>query len=196
MLCEVQDRRVTLDMVTREASMSPFHFIRQFHALFGGTPHQARILARLECAKHLLARQHASVTDVCLKSTTFLSASTRGAVRALVTITTPSPTTCLRGSRRWTIMTVGTSRDATLQELRIETFFPADAESEACWKRRMVRQGNPDPESGFVRRWCTRMVRGGRSQRKGFNGGYEATSNQTITTRPTIRCAHTERHDE
>jgi hypothetical protein len=29
-----------------------------------------------------------------------------------------------------TIMTLGTPRDVTLQELRIETFFPADDESE------------------------------------------------------------------
>jgi transcriptional regulator with XRE-family HTH domain len=33
------------------------------------------------------------------------------------------------------IMTLGTPQDVTLQELRIETFFPADAESEACWAR-------------------------------------------------------------
>jgi hypothetical protein len=32
-----------------------------------------------------------------------------------------------------TIMTLGTPRDVTLQELRIETFFPADARSEAVW---------------------------------------------------------------
>ena len=34
-----------------------------------------------------------------------------------------------------TIMTLGTPQDVTLQELRIETFFPADAESDAQWKR-------------------------------------------------------------
>lgn len=34
-----------------------------------------------------------------------------------------------------TIMTLGTPRDITLQELRIETFFPADRESEAAWAR-------------------------------------------------------------
>ena len=34
-----------------------------------------------------------------------------------------------------TIMTLGTPRDITLQELRVETFlFPADAESEAAWR--------------------------------------------------------------
>jgi hypothetical protein len=32
-------------------------------------------------------------------------------------------------------MTLGTPQDITLQELRLETFFPADAESEVAWKR-------------------------------------------------------------
>jgi transcriptional regulator with XRE-family HTH domain len=34
-----------------------------------------------------------------------------------------------------TIMTLGTPRDVTLQELRIETFFPADEASERAWSR-------------------------------------------------------------
>ena len=34
-----------------------------------------------------------------------------------------------------TIMTLGTPQDVTLQELRIETFFPADEASENSWKR-------------------------------------------------------------
>ena len=34
-----------------------------------------------------------------------------------------------------TIMTLGTPRDVTLQELRIETFFPADHKSERAWRR-------------------------------------------------------------
>jgi transcriptional regulator with XRE-family HTH domain len=33
-----------------------------------------------------------------------------------------------------TIMTLGTPQDVTLQELRIETFFPADAASERAWQ--------------------------------------------------------------
>lgn len=33
-----------------------------------------------------------------------------------------------------TIMTLGTPQDVTLQELRVETFFPADAESDVQWK--------------------------------------------------------------
>ena len=34
-----------------------------------------------------------------------------------------------------TIMTLGTPQDVTLQELRIETFFPADEQSEHLWRR-------------------------------------------------------------
>ena len=37
-----------------------------------------------------------------------------------------------------TIMTLGTPKDVTLQELRIETFFPADAKSEALWNEVMA----------------------------------------------------------
>jgi transcriptional regulator with XRE-family HTH domain len=37
-----------------------------------------------------------------------------------------------------TIMTFGTPKDVTLQELRIETFFPADEASENAWRRLVV----------------------------------------------------------
>jgi hypothetical protein len=33
------------------------------------------------------------------------------------------------------IMTMGTPHDVTLQELWIEAFFPADQDSERCWRR-------------------------------------------------------------
>ena len=36
-----------------------------------------------------------------------------------------------------TIMTIGTPQDITLQELRIETFFPADPQSELTWRALM-----------------------------------------------------------
>lgn len=47
--------------------MSPFHFIRVFQAVFGETPHQFRIRARLERAKDLLASRGCSVTDACME---------------------------------------------------------------------------------------------------------------------------------
>jgi hypothetical protein len=44
-----------------------------------------------------------------------------------------------------TIMTVGTPQDVTLQELQIETFFPADQESERCWQRNFGESSAPAP---------------------------------------------------
>src|SRR5262245_48260554 len=67
MLREIHERPVSIDEVAREAAMSPFHFIRQFEAVFGATPHQFRIQTRLDRAKRLLALSDYSVTDVCLE---------------------------------------------------------------------------------------------------------------------------------
>jgi AraC-like DNA-binding protein len=53
--------------VAREVRMSPFHFIRQFEAVFGVTPHQFRIDSRVDAAKHLLATGRYSVTDACME---------------------------------------------------------------------------------------------------------------------------------
>ena len=59
-LCRARD-------LLREVRISPYHFIRQFEAVFGVTPHQFRIQARLDLAKELLARGEHSVTDVCME---------------------------------------------------------------------------------------------------------------------------------
>src|SRR5262245_63920736 len=67
MLRELHDRPLSIQHVAREVAMSPFHFIRQFEAVFGSTPHQFRIQARLDRAKCLLALSDYSVTDVCLE---------------------------------------------------------------------------------------------------------------------------------
>ena len=67
MLREPHDDRVSIEDVARTAGVSPFHFIRRFRALFGDTPHQVRIQARLDRAKHLLAVSDYSVTDVCME---------------------------------------------------------------------------------------------------------------------------------
>jgi AraC-like DNA-binding protein len=52
--------------IARRVGLSPFHFIRQFAALYGITPHQLRTRARLERAKQLLSTG-APVTEVCLE---------------------------------------------------------------------------------------------------------------------------------
>jgi AraC-like DNA-binding protein len=66
-LREAPEEPVSIREVARVAAMSPFHFIRQFQAVFGETPHQYRIQSRLDRAKYLLATSDASVTDVCME---------------------------------------------------------------------------------------------------------------------------------
>ncbi|MEO8705460.1 MAG: helix-turn-helix transcriptional regulator [Kofleriaceae bacterium] len=56
----------SIPMIAAAIEMSPFHFIRRFEAIFGATPHQHRIAARLERARHLLAADR-SVTEVCFE---------------------------------------------------------------------------------------------------------------------------------
>ncbi|WP_096333682.1 helix-turn-helix domain-containing protein [Nannocystis exedens] len=72
-LCQARERlRDDVDdpsvaALAREAGMSTYHFIRRFAAVFGETPHQHRIAARLERARRLLARGEHSVTEVCFE---------------------------------------------------------------------------------------------------------------------------------
>ena len=67
MLEEVPEDPVSIEDVAREVGISPFHFIRQFEAVFGLTPHQFRIQSRLDRARRLLAMGGHSVTDVCME---------------------------------------------------------------------------------------------------------------------------------
>jgi AraC-like DNA-binding protein len=66
LLCEFLDEPRSIEDVARAVAISPFHFIRQFDAVFGLTPHQFRIQSRLEEAKRLLVTGHHSVTGVCM----------------------------------------------------------------------------------------------------------------------------------
>lgn len=66
-LRETYDRPLSIRDIAKEAAMSPFHFIRRFEAVFGRTPHQFRIEARLDRARALLALSDYSVTDVCME---------------------------------------------------------------------------------------------------------------------------------
>lgn len=67
LLTEPTDLPLSIADIARDAQMSPSHFIRQFEAVFGLTPHQFRIDARLDLARRLLARGDSSVTDVCME---------------------------------------------------------------------------------------------------------------------------------
>ena len=65
-LLREQDGPRSIDDIARAVAISPSHFTKQFDALFGVTPHQFRIRARLDRARRLLAAGQ-SVTDVCLE---------------------------------------------------------------------------------------------------------------------------------
>jgi AraC-like DNA-binding protein len=69
-LVQARDLLATDDRPIREiasaVAISPFHFIRQFEAVFGTTPHQFRTELRLAHAKRLLARG-TPVTEVCME---------------------------------------------------------------------------------------------------------------------------------
>lgn len=61
----VSEDALTIESIATTVGLSRAHFIRQFEALFGRTPHQYRIEARLDLARQLLARGDRTVTDVC-----------------------------------------------------------------------------------------------------------------------------------
>ena len=69
-LVQARELLATDDRPVREiataVAISPFHFIRQFEAVFGTTPHQFRTELRLAHAKRLLAGG-APVTEVCME---------------------------------------------------------------------------------------------------------------------------------
>ncbi|HXT69496.1 MAG TPA: AraC family transcriptional regulator [Vicinamibacterales bacterium] len=58
-------RPLTLERMSREAGLSPFHFLRLFSGALGVTPHQYLVRSRLRRAARLLT-DDAAVTDVAL----------------------------------------------------------------------------------------------------------------------------------
>src|SRR5262249_43944230 len=67
LLAQLDGPQPTIEALARELRISSYHFIRQFEAAFGVTPHQYRIQVRLERAKQLLAIEQRSVTAVCME---------------------------------------------------------------------------------------------------------------------------------
>ena len=67
LLCDLNGPPLSIETLARKLNISPFHFTRQFEAVFGVTPHQYRMHTRLDAAKRLLATGHQSVTDVCME---------------------------------------------------------------------------------------------------------------------------------
>jgi AraC-like DNA-binding protein len=67
LLGETPETPLSIAQIARTVGISPFHFIRQFEAVFGATPHQFRIARRIDRAAYLLALDGQSVTDVCME---------------------------------------------------------------------------------------------------------------------------------
>jgi AraC-like DNA-binding protein len=66
-LREVREEPVRVRDVARAEGASQFHFIRQFVALFGETPRQFQMQARIDRAKELLATTDLPVTEICME---------------------------------------------------------------------------------------------------------------------------------
>jgi AraC-like DNA-binding protein len=66
LLRDWEEQPLSISTVARASSLTRFHFIRIFKALFGETPHQYRLRAQIEKAKHLLVLTDSSVTDICM----------------------------------------------------------------------------------------------------------------------------------
>ena len=64
---ECYDLPLDLNQISRQACLSPFHFLRLFRDAFETTPHQYLIQRRIEKAKELLRLKEMSVTEVCFE---------------------------------------------------------------------------------------------------------------------------------
>lgn len=59
------DRPITIAQLSREAALSPYHFIRLFRRVYKQTPHQYLVQQRIARAKELLRTTDLPVTDIC-----------------------------------------------------------------------------------------------------------------------------------
>jgi AraC-like DNA-binding protein len=121
-----EDREVapSIETVARAAGISPFHFIRQFEALFGLTPHQLRIRSRLDRARRLLAMGGLSVTDVCME----VGFSSLGSFSDLFTRRVGESPSSFRRRARSMVQVPGTlPRELFPGCLRLMTRLPASA---------------------------------------------------------------------
>jgi AraC-like DNA-binding protein len=104
LLREPREPSPSIAELAREVEISPFHFIRQFEAVFGVTPHQFRIQSRLDTAKLLLALGQHSVTDVCME----VGFSSLGSFSALFTQRIGEPPSAYRRRVRAMVQVPGT----------------------------------------------------------------------------------------
>jgi AraC-like DNA-binding protein len=128
MLREMREPSPSIAEIARAVQISPFHFMRQFEALFGITPHQFRIQARLDAARQLLASGRYSVTDVCME----VGFSSLGSFSALFTRRVgEAPSAYQRRVRRTVLMPGFRHGDLTPGCLSLMARLPPSAFAEA-----------------------------------------------------------------
>jgi AraC-like DNA-binding protein len=59
------ERKITVEEVSRIASLSPHHFKRTFKKLFGLTPHEYHVKIRLEHSRRLIEMGGSTVSEIC-----------------------------------------------------------------------------------------------------------------------------------
>jgi AraC-like DNA-binding protein len=67
LLRDVHGHPRSVRQVARATGLSSFHFIRLYKAVFGETPNQCQIRARLARARQLLALSDLPVTEICME---------------------------------------------------------------------------------------------------------------------------------
>jgi AraC-like DNA-binding protein len=67
LLREVHEPELSIREIARRSGMSVSQLERGFRALFGDSPHQVRIAARIDRAKELLVARGLTVTEACME---------------------------------------------------------------------------------------------------------------------------------
>lgn len=123
LLREFREPSPSIEELAREVQISPFHFIRQFEAVFGVTPHQFRIQSRVDLAKRLLAIGQHSVTDVCME----VGFSSLGSFSALFTRRVGETPSAYRRRARAIVQVPSRRADLTPGCLSLMSCLPASA---------------------------------------------------------------------
>jgi AraC-like DNA-binding protein len=152
------DSAMTIADAARVAGLSPYHFIRKFEALFGQTPHQLRIQARLDRAKLLLAQGQHSVTEVCME----VGFSSVGTFSDLFTRRMGEPPSAYRRRVRQVISMSG----LVVPDLVMEKFFPGclsllaslPESAFAIFEKQSDRVASYDDRGGFDLWPCPRFI--------------------------------------
>jgi AraC-like DNA-binding protein len=126
--------KISLKKVAEVAGINPYHFLRAFSATVGVSPHEYVIRCRLRHAQRLIISSARSrlLADIAVEAGFYDEAHLRGTGSTPITPVIPIS---FRKDNKvlnyFSMVTmVGTPQTVAAQELRIESMFPADEETE------------------------------------------------------------------